>query len=72
LRNLAKVQGEVIKAYYGIKEEKINLPGGKEDPLEVEKLYRVQVGAFRHKENALRMIDALENDGYPTYLVAPK
>jgi len=37
-----------------------------------EKLYRVQVGAFRQKENALRMIEALENDGYPTYLVSPK
>ena len=72
LRNLAKVQGEVIKTYYGIKDEKITQPGGKEDSLEIEKLYRVQVGAFRQKENALRMIEALENDGYPTYLVSPK
>ena len=37
-----------------------------------EQLYRVQVGAFRYKENALRMIEALENDGYPTYLISPK
>ncbi len=38
----------------------------------VDQLYRVQVGAFRHRENALRLMDELENDGYPTYLVSPK
>ena len=76
LRNLAEVQGEVIKTYYGIKDEKNKEVESKETEskreVNAEQLYRVQVGAFRYKENALRMIDALENDGYPTYLVSPK
>ena len=83
LRNLAEVQCEVIKTYYGINDEenkseeskKISRAeeakkSSKKDTSEA--LYRVQVGAFRYKENALKMIDALENDGYPTYLVSPK
>ena len=42
------------------------------DRVSSEKLYRVQVGAFREKENALRLIESLEKDGYATYLVKPK
>ncbi|NBG88646.1 N-acetylmuramoyl-L-alanine amidase [Isachenkonia alkalipeptolytica] len=74
LRDLAEVQCEAIKDYYGIQEEEGREKAMKEDSREEtpEKLYRVQVGAFREKENALRMIEALENDGYPTYLVPPR
>ena len=67
LRNLAELQAEVIMEHYGI--EKIKQEA---EELTVTDLYRVQVGAFQHKENALRLMQALENDGYPTYLVSPK
>jgi len=74
LRDLAEVQCEVIKDYYGINEEESRNKEAKEknEVEPYEKLYRVQVGAFQQKENALQMIEALENDGYPTYLVSPK
>lgn len=36
---------------------------------ENEKLYRVQVGAYRNKENADRMLDALLIEGFPAFML---
>jgi N-acetyl-anhydromuramyl-L-alanine amidase AmpD len=33
-----------------------------------EKLYRVQVGAFKDKENALKLLEKLKNDGYEGFI----
>ena len=34
-----------------------------------EKLYKVQVGAFREKANAERLANELKSKGYSTYIV---
>lgn len=34
-----------------------------------QKLYRVQVGAFREYENALILSNRLQNEGYPAYIL---
>lgn len=72
LESLAQVQCEMIMDHYGFTGGE-DQEEGKEsrEKLYREKLYRVQVGAFREKGNALRMIESLEEDGYPTYLVLP-
>lgn len=38
-------------------------------PEEPEELYRVQAGAFREKQNADNLLQLLENDGFPAFIV---
>ena len=38
-------------------------------PMEPEELYRVQAGAFRERENADNLLQLLENDGFPAFIV---
>jgi N-acetylmuramoyl-L-alanine amidase len=43
-------------------------PGAEEEPVSDEVFYRVQVGAFKNRANAYRMLDRLLEDGYPGYV----
>lgn len=43
-------------------------PGGVEEPQEVEVLYIVQCGAFRHKENAEALVAKLKNAGFNCFI----
>lgn len=38
-------------------------------PEEPEELYRVQAGAFRERQNADNLLQLLENDGFPAFIV---
>lgn len=38
-------------------------------PEESEELYRVQAGAFRERQNADNLLQLLENDGFPAFIV---
>ena len=38
-------------------------------PMEPEELYRVQAGAFRERQNADNLLQLLENDGFPAFIV---
>lgn len=38
-------------------------------PMEPEELYRVQAGAFRERTNADNLLQLLENDGFPAFIV---
>lgn len=38
-------------------------------PMEPEELYRVQAGAFRERGNADNLLQLLENDGFPAFIV---
>ncbi len=38
-------------------------------PMEPEELYRVQAGAFRERANADNLLQLLENDGFPAFIV---
>lgn len=40
-----------------------------EEPMDDRKLYRVQVGAFRNKENADRLLESLLKEGFPAYML---
>lgn len=45
-------------------------PFAPEPPMEPEEvLYRVQAGAFRERQNADNLLQLLENDGFPAYIV---
>ena len=38
-------------------------------PVVSEELYRVQAGAFRERQNADNLLQLLENDGFPAFIV---
>ena len=40
-----------------------------EQDMENEKLYRVQVGAYKNRDNADRQLDALMIEGFPAFIV---
>lgn len=40
-----------------------------ETPEPEEELYRVQAGAFRERQNADNLLQLLENDGFPAYII---
>lgn len=55
LVTMAKAEADAIAEYFGV-----------EKP---DYMYKVQVGAYRVKSNALKTISELAKDGFPTYLV---
>lgn len=42
---------------------------GEQCPQEEQRLYRVQVGAFRNRQNADRLLNELKSQGYPAFMV---
>ena len=50
----------------------MNVPYRMQNPMEdndPEKLYRVQVGSFRDKSNAERMLNSLLMEGFPAFMI---
>lgn len=56
LRQLAKSEAEVIAKHYGLQKPK------------ADKLYRVQVGAFRIRENAEAMVRKIKEAGFEAFV----
>ncbi|MBE6847813.1 MAG: N-acetylmuramoyl-L-alanine amidase [Ruminococcus sp.] len=56
LRQLAQAEAEVIAKHYGLQKPK------------VDKLYRVQVGAFRIRENAEAMVRKIKEAGFEAFV----
>ena len=56
LRQLAKAEAEVIAKHYGLQKPK------------TDKLYRVQVGAFRIRENAEAMVRKIKEAGFEAFV----
>lgn len=56
LRQLAKSEAEVIAKHYGLQKPK------------TDKLYRVQVGAFRIRENAEAMVRKIKEAGFEAFV----
>ena len=56
LRQLAKAEAEVIAKHYGLHKQ------------ETDKLYRVQVGAFRIRENAEAMVRKIKEAGFEAFV----
>lgn len=56
LRQLAKAEAEVIAKHYGLQKPK------------ADKLYRVQVGAFRIRENAEAMVHKIKEAGFEAFV----
>lgn len=63
--NMKKVSEAVIKVWCQILGVAYKPPKQKT----AKKLYKVQVGAFAKKENAVALANKLESDGYDTYIV---
>lgn len=60
LRKLAQTQADIICNILGVKLQ---------PPSDGETLYRVQVGAFKNRQNADNLANKLKTDGYDTYVV---
>ncbi len=61
---------ETLEAYQlSGKEVRPMPPFLQEPPMEPEELYRVQAGAFRERQNADNLLQLLENDGFPAFIV---
>ena len=56
LKQLAKAEAEMIAKYYGLQKP------------ETDKLYRVQVGAFRIRENAEAMVRKIKEAGFEAFV----
>ena len=67
---LATATAKAICAYGGIKW--VNEPTTPEPPATDNKIYRVQVGAFKNKVGAIALKKELENKGYKPYIVEEK
>ena len=60
--------GGKMENYLDILERELNKRGYKRNT-ENEALYRVQVGAYRNKDNADRMLNSLLMDGFPAFII---
>jgi len=63
-------QGHVngLVKVFGLKKKAEPKPAPKPAPKDEGKLYRVQVGAFKERENAERLVEELKKKGYPAFI----